>query len=516
MTHTAEDDRSRPGVGRGGQGARVVRNVGLNFLTQAWFAVLAIVTTPFIVRGLGADAYGIYVIVSAVMGYFSFLDLGLGSALVKYVAEFDAADDRLGLERVIRTGAALFLLLGSVGAAAIALLTSVLVDSVLTVPAQSEGTARVAFYLAALAFLVNLPSQTFGVIPIALQRFDVVALRTFVLGTLSIGSTLAVLALGRGLEAVLVANLVITVITAASFYTKTRGLLPSVSFVPRFFRSELRLLLGFGALKAVQRVTNQLVFQLDSLVVGAFSPIAAVAYYSVPLALSQRAAGVVSNVGAAVFPAASALSGQGDGRRTEELYLRAMKLTVLLALPLSSIMFVYSAPILRYWLSDEFAEKSATVLMILAVANLLFSCTTIPAVILDATGRIRVSTSFGLLAAGVNVILMFTLVPTIGITGAAWAVLGNASMSVPLLLYYVHTRVLAVGLRVLLLRVFARPVAAAAITLPLMVLARPYPSNLLEMAGMIVVTVLCYFVAAVLAGAVDRRDRAVVWSLVRR
>lgn len=498
------------------RGAIVARNVGLNFISQFWFAVLAIATTPYIVRTLGVDSYGLYVIVSVVMGYFSFLDLGLGAALVKYISEYEAAGDHGAVERIVRTGSGLFLVLGALGAGTIALLSSVLVEHVLNLGASEEHVARVAFYLAALGFLVNLPAQTFSVVPTALQRFDVVVIRTILFGTASIVGTIVVLALGYGLLAVLLANLVITVLTAVSFYLKSRTLLPGVSFIPRISRHELRLLLGFGTLRAVQRISTRIVFQLDRLVVGAFAPIAAVAYYAVPLALSQRVTGLVSNIGTAVFPAASALAGQNDERRVEELYLRATKLAALIALPMASMMFFYAHQIMRYWLSPEFEANSSRVLMILAVTNLLFAATTVPAVTLDATGRIRISTLFGLAAAATNLVLVFSLVPTIGIEGAAWAVLGNAAIMVPMLLYYVHSRVLEISLRDVFERSLAKPLLVAAVVVPAMIWARQYATNLGLVAGLCVVTLVLYVGLTVLFGAYDTRDRSLIKSFLRR
>lgn len=498
------------------RGVVVARNVGLNFISQFWFAALAIATTPYIVNNLGVDSYGLYVIVSVVMGYFSFLDLGLGAALVKYVSEYEAAGDERAVERIIRTGSGLFLVVGALGAGAIALLSSVLVAHVLTLDASEKDVAHVAFYLAALGFLVNMPAQTFSVVPTALQRFDVVVIRTIVFGTASIAGTIVALALGYGLLAVLVVNLVITVLTAVSFYLKSRTLLPGVSFVPRPSRPELRLLLGFGALRAVQRVSTRVVFQLDRLVVGAFAPIAAVAYYAVPLALSQRVTGLVGNVGSAVFPAASALAGQRDDRRVEELYLRSTKLAALIALPFASMMFFYAHEIMRYWLSAEFEAESSGVLMILAVANLLFAATTVPAVTLDATGRIRISTLFGLAAAAVNLVLVFTLVPTVGFQGAAWAVLGNAAIMVPMLLYYVHSRILDTGLRELFERSLARPLLAAVALWPAMIWARGHTSSLAHVAALCVLTFVAYVGLTLILGVYDDRDRALFRSFVRR
>jgi O-antigen/teichoic acid export membrane protein len=289
-----------------------------------------------------------------------------------------------------------------------------------------------------------------------------------------------------------------------------------VSFLPRISRPELRLLMGFGTLRAAQRISTRIVFQLDRLVVGAFAPIAAVTYYAVPLSVSQRIAGLVGNVGTAVFPAASALTGKRDDRRVRELYLRATKLAALIAIPIASIMFFYAHEIMRYWLGPEFEDNSSGVLMILAVANLLFAATTVPAVTLDAIGRIRVSTVFALIAAATNLVLVFALVPTIGFQGAAWAVLGNAAIMVPLVLYYVHSRVLEVSFGELFGRSLARPLLAAAVLAPAMIWMRQYATNLALVAVLCLVTLLAYVGLTVVLGAFDARDRSLLRSFVRR
>lgn len=497
------------------RGTLVVRNVGFNLFGQAWFAVLSVATTPYILLRLGVDTYGLYVLVSIMMSYFSFLDLGLGAALVKYIAEYHAKADSAAVERLIRTGSGLFLIVGAAGAALTVLLAFLLVDHVLDLGSTEESVARAAFCFAAGGFAVNMAAQSFSVVPMALQRFDVVLMRTIGFGTASVLSAVVVLALGYGLLAVLAANLAVTALTAVSFYFKCRSLVPTVSFLPSISRCELRLLLRFGSLRAVQRISTRLVFQLDRLVVGAFAPIAAVAYYAVPLSLSQRVTGLVNNVGTAVFPAASALSGVEDSKRVEELYLRAFKLSAIIAIPSSMILFFYSDQILRYWLSADFEANASGILMILAVANLLFAATTVPATTLDAMGRIRVSTVFGLVAAGVNLVLVFSLVPTVGYQGAAWAVLANASIMAPMLLVYTHSRVLRVGLRELVMGSLVRPFVAALALIPAMIWARQYATSLPLVAVLCALTFFAYLALTVITRTYDARDRAVLNSLVR-
>ena len=498
------------------RGNVVVRNVSLTFVSQAWFTALALVATPYMVRHLGPSLYGLYILVAAILGYFAFLDLGLGSALTKYVAEYDGAGNRSALSRVVRTGFGLYFVLAVTGALIIAATTPWLVTHVFSVPPGDEQTARIGFYLAALGFLINLPSQTFATIPTALQRFDYVIGRTILFGTLSIVASVAVLAMGYSLTAVFVVGFFITLATALSFYFVARRLLPWMQFRPRIFRFEARTLLTFGVLKASQTVAVQFMLYLDRIVVAAVFPIAAVAYYAIPLSLSQRVLRMAWNVGTATFPAANALVGAGDDRRLNELYIRSMKLTTLLACATSAVMFFYSSEIMRFWLGPSFERHSSKILMILAVANLFFALSTIPGLILEAKNRIRVTTIFSWLSATTNAVLLAVLVPTIGVEGAAWAVLGNAAIGVPLFLYYAHTRELSIGVHELVRKSLVRPFVGVVVLSPLMIWSRARVENLGELAALCVATVIAYFAVTALIGTYDDRDWMALRTFFRR
>ena len=498
------------------RGNVVARNVGLNFVSQAWFTALALVATPYIVHHLGPDLYGLYVLVAAILGYFAFLDLGLGSALTKYVAQYDAAGDRDAVTRFLRTAFGTYLLLGGGGALVLATITPWLVQHVFSVPPGDERTARIGFYLAALGFMINLPSQTFGIVPTALQRFDYVVGRTIFFGTLGTVAAVAILALGYSLTAVFIVSLLITVATAASFYVVARRLLPWVRFSPRIYKAELKTLLGFGSLKASQRIAGQLMIQLDRVVVGIVFPLSSVAFYAVPLSLSQRVVRLGWNVGTAIFPAASALVSVSDHRRLNDLYFRSMKVTAVLGCATSAVMFFFADDIMRYWIGPDFEQHSSNILMILAVANLLFAFTTAPGLILEAQNQIKISTIFTWLAAATNVVFLAALVPTIGLDGAAWAVLANAAIQVPLFLYYAHSRVLDVTLRDLMSKSLLRPIVSVIVVAPALMWARGRVENIGELFVACILGFLAYFVVTVLVGTYDERDRTAVKAALKR
>ena len=66
----------------------LIQSVLWNFFGNGWLLALAFFATPFIVHRLGVDLYGILTLVGIAIGYFAFLELGLGYAMVKYISQY--------------------------------------------------------------------------------------------------------------------------------------------------------------------------------------------------------------------------------------------------------------------------------------------------------------------------------------------------------------------------------------------------------------------------------------------
>jgi O-antigen/teichoic acid export membrane protein len=497
--------------------ARVItRNVAYNFGAQVWFLALAVVTTPYLVGELGIELYGLLALLTSLMGYFAFLDLGLGVATVKYLSEFHARGDEAAVRRVVGTSIGAFLVLGVLGGGAIAAAAPFLAETVLDLQASRADLARTALYVAALGFLVNMPLAAFGAIPNALQWLDLVNRRSLVFGTASVAGTVSLLALGRGLVAVLVLNALVSLAAAGSFARLARRLLPTVSLWPRLDLPTLRLLTGFGSLKFANQLATQTVYHIDRFLVGALVSVSAVTYYAIPATIAQRLAALVANISGAYLPAASDLHGRDDRRRFAELYFRATKLVAVVVFPIGSLAFIFAEPVLRFWLGARFAAESADVLRVLVAGYMVNALSTIPAVAADSLGRPRVTTAFSVASGALNVGLSVVLIPAYGIMGAAVAILANSLLLVPLFLVYVHRRVLFLGIRELMGRSLLRPFAATVAAWPPMLVLAHASDSVPVLLVALAAGLLAYLASTVAFRVYDAVDRDVARSYLRR
>ena len=69
--------------------------------------------TPFFVKKLTLEGYGIYALILGLTGYYELLDLGLSSGVIKYVARFHSEKNKPALHKTINGALAVQATLGS-------------------------------------------------------------------------------------------------------------------------------------------------------------------------------------------------------------------------------------------------------------------------------------------------------------------------------------------------------------------------------------------------------------------
>jgi O-antigen/teichoic acid export membrane protein len=494
----------------------MLRNIRSNFLASAWFFVLTLVATPFFVHRFGPQVFGLYALLGTFAGYFAMLDLGLGAATIKYVAEHRGRRDDETVGKLIGTALAVYLCLGIVGSITLLSIASFFVRRILDLPAALEHTAWLATVVTAAGLLVTIPLSILNAIPAALQRLDITNRRNILFTTTTAAGSMVLLALGQDVVAVLGYGVIVNSVAAVSFTVQAKRLLPGVRLRPRFDAASFRKLGTFGALKLANQISTHLVYHLDKLLVAALAPLAAVTTYVVSLALAQRLTGLVGNVATAFLPAASEVHGESDDERFHDLYLRATKLVGLIAFPIAVVLFMFGHAILLQWIGPGVARNGTAVLKVLAIAYALNALSTIPALACDSRGRPGITTFFSVGSAALNITLAVILIPHYGALGAGFAIFVNSAVLVPVFLLYVHRHILGTSVIQLVRRSLMRPaLASGLIALPAWILANwahSVPTLLVALAA----TGVLYLATAIALGTFDAADRALLTLRVDR
>lgn len=176
-TGTIADANEGQGENALTRGRLLARNAAGNLISQCLPMAIALVSMPWMIRGLGTERFGVMTLSWMVLGYFSLFDLGLGRALTKMVAEKLGRREDAEVPGLVWTAMGLMTALGLVGSAFVAAITPWLVIDALKITGPLRSESLGAFYLmaAALPFLIGTSGlrgvmeahQRFGAINVA-------------------------------------------------------------------------------------------------------------------------------------------------------------------------------------------------------------------------------------------------------------------------------------------------------------------------------------------------------------
>src|ERR1700721_3238847 len=80
-----------------------LKNVGSSWSALGINVIVGIFLSPFILHRLGDAAFGIWVLIFSVTGYYGLFDLGIRSSIIRYVSKYTATDEKEKLTRFVNT-----------------------------------------------------------------------------------------------------------------------------------------------------------------------------------------------------------------------------------------------------------------------------------------------------------------------------------------------------------------------------------------------------------------------------
>ncbi len=348
-----------------------VSNVLWTWVGAAANIASALVLSPYVIRKLGPDGYGLWILLFSVLGYYGLVDLGFRQALVYFTAHFRALGQYSKINDFLSTIFVYYTLAGLV-LTLVALLLSAEAARVFRVPPA---------YLRDFSLLIMLTgvNWTLGASPCAVaveafQRFDL-GHKVYVLTVvLRLAGSFLVLELGYGLVGLGLNYLVIQALGFVLAYLLVRRIFPGFELsLSRARLSTLREMWSYGRHSFAVGIGQQLTAQTPQILLGALRSPADVGFFGLPQRMLQTISDLVIRAGSVTMTKATQLVAQERRESVIELGIVLNRYCFALMMPV--VLFVlnheYVHRLILLWVGPEYARMSTPLVPVFVVGNAL-------------------------------------------------------------------------------------------------------------------------------------------------
>jgi O-antigen/teichoic acid export membrane protein len=397
---------------------QILKNVGSSWFALGVNVLVGIFLSPYILHRLGDDAFGLWILIFSVTGYYGLFDLGIRSSIVRYVAKYSATNEQDELNRLINTAMFSYSLIG-LAAMAITLVATYYVSSIFRVPADFLTTARWLLLMVGASVSLGFPIGVFSGILEGLQRF-------YVLNSISVASTflravLIVIALRHGGGLLIVALITVglpLVGGIANFFTALRLL--RLRFGLRYANwSSLRIIAGYSGTTFLIIVAQRLRFKTDALVIGTFLSAAAVTYFTIGSRLVDYASETVSSLAQIFIPMSSQAHGKGDMDAVRKIFVLGNRACAFIIFPITAVLTILGKSVIESWVGAKYVAASYPILLVLLYPTALMLAQSASGRTLWGLAKHKVLAWVTLVEGVANLVLSVILVRHYGILGDA-------------------------------------------------------------------------------------------------
>ena len=319
-----------------------------NWVSLAVHVAVGLVLTPIIIRHVGKAGYGIWTVVYSFVGYYGLLNLGVRSAIMRYVARQAARGEKQALGETVGTASAMFLVTG-VLVVVLSLSLAGPLSRFFSIEEQYRETFRIVVWVLGVSTAFDFLSSVVASVLAAYERYVVINVVNSLTFLGRAGVIVVALNLGGGIPVLAYATLGMAVATLIAKYTVCRMRITEVSFSFRAARwGMFKTLVGYGAATIIMTAVNLMRTKLDSIVIARWLDMEAVAVYGVAALIIQYLMSAINSGIGVMTPRFARLEGVEKQGQLVHLFLNSLFVGAVLAFGAGMAAFLFGSALQRH------------------------------------------------------------------------------------------------------------------------------------------------------------------------
>lgn len=398
----------------------ILKNTAANYVQQIISVIVFMGLTPYAARMLGTEQFGLWSLMWAMVGLLGLADLGISSAVVKFIADAKGkqSDDRIrhlySTFFWVQSSLALIVLL-------LAFTITPFLGRIFDIPNQLLRIASVVFLLLSFRVATGMPFGLFVGL-LAGHRKQAYSSLIKAGGILIYGLLVFSLLKFRPTATALAwCNLTAHLVSNAVIIAVARRAVPGFTIRPSLFsRSLVKEISSFSGAAILVQISSLLYTRVDIFIVQRFLALTRVAHYSVAMQTIERGSLFCRQLTKALTPLIAEMKGANDDQSIRLILRKGTKLNTALTTPLLGGVIWLAPDLIHSWMGPEFTASILPMRLLAVVAWITAVCE-ISSTTLTMTGHQKQTARLIVAGQLLNLGLTLLLVRRFGINGVAGA-----------------------------------------------------------------------------------------------
>lgn len=385
-----------------------------------------LITVPLTLGYLGAERYGMWMIMSSLVAMLSFADLGIGNGVLNAVSAAHGRDDLAAMRRSISSATVVLCLIAVTILAVFTFAYSHVVwhelFNVRGALARREAGPAIAVFV--LCFAIAIPFSIVQRVQIGLQMGFLANLWQCAASVVALVAVVIAVELKAGLPVLVAAFMGAPLIAAAGnslffFGRRYRHLAPRLTV---FDPATAREVMQIGVLFLLLQVAAAATYSAHNVLIAQILGPASVAAFAVPERLFSIITMLVTMTLAPLWPAYREAIQRGDTDWVRHTLRRSVVLSVAGAAAMAAPLVFLSPWVIHWWVAGAVAPPML-LLAGLGVWRIIEAVGLSLSMYLNGAHIVKAQVFTASMTAGCAILLEIALLKSIGVAGSVWAMI---------------------------------------------------------------------------------------------
>lgn len=395
----------------------------LNYVIIGLNTLVGLAYTPYMLRCLGQNEYGLYSLVASVIAYLTILDFGFGNAIVRYTAKFRAEGKKQEQWEMFGMFLIVYSLIGIIafcGGLALYLNVDALFDRTMTASDLSQARTMMLLLTFNLAF--TFPLSIFGSIITAYENFVFQRVVNILRIILSTGVLILVLAAGYKAVTLVVVQTVFNLLTLVInlFYCKKK--LKIHIIFGKFDLPFIKEISVYSFWIFLNAIIERIYWGTGQFVLGAICGTAAVAIFSIGILFQQMYMSFSYAFSSVLLPKITTMvTLQKSDSEISDIFIKTGRLQSFVLQFILSGFIVFGSSFILVWAGDGYYQ-SYIIALLFMLALYIPAIQSTGILILQARNQLKFRTLVYLGVSIISLIQQILLAKPLGAIGCALAI----------------------------------------------------------------------------------------------